>query len=253
MALSLHLSGAATRTSHQLSREWCQPGHLRQALPCPAPHTPGGTGMASGRSGPIPAALKPRWHVPTELLTPKNRSLSTTRYPSSLEQRVYSQREWAQLMNQHYQSASCWGRDFTAPANSIRSCLPPAPALPSSSCPGTALPSPPRQSLSWACSAPLAAGGAQLLPLPHDFIGSAPSPTGSGDELWPWPGSRKGLQTGRARVAKHISREMFLSQAAFTAIALRNPIREEEMTQVSYRHFTHPDILEYENLLHIKK
>lgn len=56
-------------------------------------------------------------------------------------------------------------------------------------------------------------------------------------------------QIGHARVAKHVSREMFLSQAVFTAIALRNPIRDDS---VSYRHFTHPDILACENLLHIK-
>lgn len=172
--------------------------------------------------------LKPHWHKPTELSIPKQipehswaseqagtKGLLTVGVGTAGEAALPEPLVLPQTL--------------TAPTNSILWCPPPAaPALAQprpwhSPSPGTApaLASPPHQTPELALhSAPA---------LPPDFIDGAQSPSWMDEELWPRPGSRKGLQT---RGTKHISREMFLSQAVFTAVALRNPIREEEMSQV---------------------
>lgn len=218
---------ASTCTSQQLGREWWQPGHLQQALPTPA-HC--GTGMGGGYPGQTPAAQT---------------TLAQTHRAQHPKTDPWAQlgiwASWDQGVINSGSGHSWWGSTTRAPrAPSDSHCshqlhpLVPSPCSPS---PGTApaLPSPPHQTPELALhSAPA---------LPPDFIDGAQSPSWMDEELWPRPGSRKRLQT---RGTKHISREMFLSQAVFTAVALRNPIREEEMSQVC------TDTLHIQTFLHMR-
>lgn len=249
-----------------LAQRW-QPGHLQQPLPCP--------GMAPGHSGQTPAVVA----HPRELITPKSPP-------------------WALCVPEPAGTLGLFPvgmgtADQPAPPKCLLllglHCPTVPPLVPSSSCPGTALPwfltllsSPafvpdfignalaqpcPGTALPWSLT--LLSSPAfcpwffhYLLPwhssalVPHPALNPCFLPLILLAVPWhpPEPGqavilarSRRGLQPG----LQNTLTGRFLITSSFSS---HSPEKSHQRGRdgSSLRHFTHPDILAYENLLHVK-